>query len=394
MKKAAFCILVFLMLSVSIALAADPVSLLTQETWVSASGSEASFGQNGKGTFASYAMTYKVSGKNVQISYTIPLQRGTEKVDYPVTADLYLIDDGDYLCLAREPDASWKEGIWFPKSRYANMLSEAGSSAQIYDAAFGEEIDLGFLKFTLNEVRSIRSVGENGYTIKADENGVPLVFMGSVENTGKKEINLEHLGAFLITQDGSGSALVRVETGDSMEMTLPPLGKGKLYIARNLNDQQRSHLSGAALVLSMDEKLEKSLSFPYSGDFNLRWTIDQKTAENKSVSQVEREYFSECPALPAPGNFVTCSQVSQFTTSTNGRVSSITYTFAPGGSSSGSQLASQYSEHLKSAGYTVKKSGSTYTVSYKNKKLAEFYPDGANMVMSITPGNQNFSSRP
>ena len=393
MKKIALCILVLLcMVAISNAFA-DTQSILTEGPWTSSSGIEVLFEKDGKGRFNQYDMTYDVSGNSVTISYSVMLQWGDSEHEYPVTLTFHLIEDNGYRCLSTNPDATWKTATYYPKSQYNEICDAAASGAEVYDASLGEEIDLGVLKFTLSDIKTVRKIGKTGYTIQADEKGIPLVFSGTIENTGKKEIDLKNLSSFLIIGNESFSADARTEINDSMEMSIPALGKGTLYIACNLNDTQRNSLSGASLIISVNEGIDAPFAFPCSGDINLRWTIDDQKAQDGDVAQVKAEYFEECPALPTPENYFACTMTGQFTHSTNNKVTSISYSYAASGMSA-SEFVTQYCEHLKNAGYSINKSGSKWTVSYNNKKLAEFEAKDTTMQISIIPGNQNFTSRP
>lgn len=365
---------------------------LTAETWISASGSRLEFKNGGKGSFVGKDMTYETSGNSVTFTYAYWGDKTT-------SITLYMVEDEDYLCMATTPDADLRHSVWFQESRYEEIRDAANRNMEPYDASFGEEIDLGILKFTLDEVKTtgeIRGSGSGGFVIIPDESGQPFVFSGTVENTGKAEVNLNNIKASLVVGDETidSQILIYADADGTLQNKIAPMGKGTLYIARNLTDAQRSKLNGATLTLSMAEDLSSAPSFLGYGDIILRWTVDGEKAEGASSQQLAMTYFEESPALAEPTSFFSCSQSGKNVSSSQNKLTRIRYSFKGFAGESGAEMASMYCDALKEAGYTVKKSGGNYTVSYSGKTLAEFTGEGDRMTINVTVGNEKFTSHP
>ena len=97
-------------------------------------------------------------------------------------------------------------------------------------------------------------------------------------------------------------------------------------------------------------------------------------------------YFEEQPALAHPSNYVSVKVTGSSTSSSNGKMNSATYTFAPKDSGKkAADLLKTYLDELKKQGLTVTGSGGEYVVSNNGIPIARIALDGGNFVVTLIP---------
>ncbi len=104
---------------------------------------------------------------------------------------------------------------------------------------------------------------------------------------------------------------------------------------------------------------------------------------------VEPEYYTDCPVLPTVESYTNVYQSGSNRSSSNGKVTKITYRYRLRNSSDSlSEAFNEYVAAVKTAGLSVTVSGKTATILYGSTKLATLEANTDELTMAIVPGNE------
>lgn len=393
-----FSFLTALMLALSaftVASAAPDVSaLLTAEPWTNTIGSKLNFKTNGTGTLVGTAgnvtdFTYKIAGDSITYSYKY---WGNFSIDTTVVMGE---ENGiAYLCVGNAGPLT--SAAWYPESKIDAVRQMAQEKFETYTIPFGEEIDLGFLKLTPTRMQNTGRISGNkefGTSYLAPDGNTYVVLYGNIQNTGNRELNLENICCELTLDNGqtysaSGSSIYQ----DDLEEILPPMGKGEFFANFIVPVSEAKAFKSGKVILSMKEGLTSNISFAGFGDFIFELQIDETMAKATQTEPARAKvYFKESPALPTPESYAECFQSGSRVSSSNGKVSKISYSFQGFGSSGLMDIFNAYKEGLKADGYTVSSGTKSFTVSMNGKKLAEVTLNSSAIDFNIMTGNDRLS---
>lgn len=379
---------------------AEPVpEAVIGNTWRNEYGTLFTFSQNGTGVMhntdgTSYDLSYTYENGLLEYHYSVKVEMFGTKVDYKLNKTLQYAEEDGIPSLSNLGDRKGTAvASLLPVDLYDQIKAQYDAILAPYEADFGEEIDLGFMRFTITKIRSqLDVISKNGGTGAASVGGKRYIcLVGSVENTGTDELDLSKIAGCLLL-DGereftgvSGS----VETADGMASILAPAGKGTLFVYIHVPELQASSFSSAAFVIAMNDTLKSSPAFAGAGDFSFKYQVSGKEAEEAAkLPEKEIAWFKESPALVRPDSFLDLRQSYTSTSSSNGKTTRISYTFTPKTAVSALEMLNTYADKLKEYGYTVQLSGGTLKISYQSKFLATVTVESDNLKFDITPGNE------
>ncbi len=379
---------------------AEPVpEAVISHTWRNEYGTLFTFSPNGTGVMnnsdgTSYELSYTYENGLLEYHYSVKVEMFGTKVDYKLDKTLQYAEEDGVPSLSELGDRKGTSvASLLPADLYDQIKVRYDTALSPYEAAFEEEIDLGFMRFTITQIKSqLDVISKNGGTGAASVGGKRYIcLVGSVENTGTDELDLGKIAGCLIL-DGereftgvSGS----VETADGMDSKLAPAGKGTLFVYIHVPELQASSFASATFVVALNDGLKSSPAFAGAGDFIFKYQVNGKEAEEAAkLPEKEINWFKESPALVRPDSFLDLKQSYTSTSSSNGKTTRISYTFTPKTAVSALEMLNTYGDKLKEYGYNVQLSGGTLRVSYQSKSLASVTVEDNNLKFDITPGNE------
>ena len=393
MKKSVM-LLVAMILSLSFLCTAHAAtidtSVLTAESWVNPSGSTLTFDSNNKGKLVGNTgyitdFDYEVSGDSVTYSYKF-------WGDFTTGATfVYGESDGiPFLCLNQAGDLT--SAAYYPASKIDTVRQMAEEKMETFEIPFGEEIDLGFINFTVDTLQNtlaIESASKQGVSYRASDGMIYVTVSGNAKNTGKRELNVANLSCALTLSNGNSYVgTATVDCQNNLNSTFPPAQNGTLILYFAVPEEDAKNYATADILLAMKDELAANVSFPGFGDFVFTLHADEAMAATAQQEPVrDKVYIEESPALPSPESYGDCFKSGSSVSSSNGKVSKIKYSYSSYDSSKAAELMQAYKEGLIADGYTVSGSDVNFTVSIANTKLAEVSLDSGSIKMDIVPGN-------
>ena len=328
-----------------------------------------------------FDMTWSQTDTSVSFDYSFYGNR---------TESFTIQEDGGAMQLVSE-----KTGNIFTSDGTSGTSSAPESSS--YTMQPGEEIDLGFVSFSLTSAQLARGFRseKGGRLLDASRDSTYWAVTGSIQNTGRESINLSNLFCQM-SLDGytySGEALA--EYNGSLTDTLDPLAKGKLILAAAIPNTLLEQTRDCRLTLAMADGLGRRLSGADSADFAfvIDWPGNQ--VEDAGASR-EKVWCAESPALLMPESTTDLRSSGASKTLMNGKLNSCSYSYYPVYDIDDvPSLTEAYYNALKAAGYSVSGSKTSFTVSSGGRRLAQASVDSLGYLsLSIMPGNENYRTRP
>lgn len=310
MKRISGCLLAFLlMLTPVFAFAQGEADPLTSGTWMWENAS-IDFKPDGTGVFVNnsgktFDMAWTAQGNEVSFEYQFYGKRS------------------ETLVLAQAG------GGWTLTDDDGNVYSQNGSAAEeesnAYTVAFGEELDLGFVKITFHRVQLMMQLHGSGpnspYTIAAD-NSHYFALVGTLTNTSSRTLNVSDVFGEIMLDQYIYSTKAEVDHNGRLEDSISPMSSGAYYIYSTVPDTLTKIASSGEVKLAFNFDFAGTPSSFDRADFVFQVALNDQDIAN-AWKQPEREmaYFSECPALPMPSCFADVSEVSMFTRKDNVRYS-------------------------------------------------------------------------
>lgn len=353
---------------------------LTAEPWVSEAGTTLNLSGDGSAQITNPTMS--VEGR---WSYASPVLR----IDY----ELYGTHALEYRLEQR--DGGWRlidaEGNPFMKeSEYEAAQSETDAGARDRALSLGEEITLPFLKFTLENAELVGTIGGDRGWYSSPEGTHFFRLKGTVENLYDGELDFSRVRSqFTFNGEYTFNGGARIYSAAGLSGRLAPGDSAELSIFADISDAMAEGMVSAGAAFSFNENLATEPGFVGEGDYIFRIDLDSETlAAAKRGPVLERVTFEECPALPTPLSFSEARVTGNSKSSADGRVTGVSYTFAPmRQTDSVKNLQDLYLESLRGEGFSVVESGSGYTVSDGEGKLATVSLAGGSVKVQIYLGD-------
>ena len=279
---------------------------------------------------------------------------------------------------------------------------EAGAPAQEAPAgknalALGTTVELPFAKFSFDSaVVDHKAGGSKGYR-PASDGMLFFILQGTVQNTGGSELKLYQLcGEMTFGGTYTYSASGAVSYGDGYETNLPALMEGRFLIFAEVPEALVDQLTDCTVSFSFNENFEETPAKPTKGDYCYTVYLDEAVCAAAKEGPVrEMVYFEECPILPTPESFSDTRQSSRSSSSTNGKVTSIRYSFAVG-LGARDDIKSCYEKYvagLETVGFTVQAGTDGDDIFSGSQLLATIrIENGSTIRFDIVPGNEGLTA--
>ena len=316
------------------------------------------------------------------------------------TRDLKLEETDDGWQLTTE-----EGGVFLPESRADAAAAAANANQNAYPIELGTPIALPFATITLDhaEVTGIVGSNESRHTFNTAADGMKFMALkGTFENTTNIGLKAEYVRGEMVFDDNytyslaakADTVLPSSGTAEDIGKVLP-LTSCDYYIYAAIPESLVDSFSTCRVTFAFNDDFATAPNYMGEGDYVFTIEIDENASATAQQGPVrELTYFEECPILPAPTSYADFRESGHRSSSTNGKVNRITYTYQallPGDSIQA--LYGQYIAALKDAGYAVSE-GSETTVSANGTKLATITRDGNSMTLSIKPGNEKLRDLP
>lgn len=263
--------------------------------------------------------------------------------------------------------------------------------------ALGESVDVGFAQFNFDSaVVNYKAGGNKGYRPAPD--GMQFfILQGTIRNTGSSELKLFQLqGEMTFGGTYTYSAQGAVSYSDGYETSLAPLMEGRFLVYAEVPDALLEQLTDCSVTFSFHENFAETPKDPTDGEYCYTVYLDEAVCASALEGPArEMVYFEECPILPTPMSFADTRQSSRSSSSTNGKVTSIRYTYTTNlGSREDIHTAyEKYVAGLKSMGFTVQAGSEGDDVFSGAQRVAIMQiQNGSAIHFSIIPGNENLTA--
>ena len=385
MKKTWILLTAILCLLFAAAAADESTDALTKEPWTNGKG--VSFVVNADGTVNYDAGTLQLEGTwtftDPEFIFQYELYGARELA-------LTLGKDGDNWQLTNADGA-----LFLPESVYAEMMASAGDSVSGYALPLGEEVTLPFISFKLEKVQLVDTIGGDKGYYPAAEGTCFFNLKGTVSNLSGGTLSMSNMSVQATFNDAyTYSGDVRVYSATGVSYSLDAMTKGELNIYVNIPNEMAEQITTARVVFAFNDDFGKRARTVAEGTYIFQVDVEGDALPAAQDGPVyARKTYQECPVLPAPDSFEGVFQSGSNTSSMNGKVTKIVYSYSfRGNKYSASDLMTMYVEKLEEEGFTVQKGSKETTVSVGKKKVATLTVDNKNLKVDIVPGNEKLDS--
>lgn len=274
----------------------------------------------------------------------------------------------------------------------------AGEPADDY-VQLGQEIDVGSATITFSGTKLAYTIGETIYVTAQD--GMRFFgLMGTLENTGGKELSVDAICAEMVFNDNltyTARALIGGNR-NSIFNTVAPLATAEYWVYAEVPDALLDNLSTCEVRISLNEDYASIPETLEDGDYIIRLRLDEEVCQSTlDAMDTATEFFTECPILPTPVNYSPVQETSSSSSSSNGKVTSVKYTYsvAFGRSDDVREIYNTYVSKLQNIGFTIQSgSDSNCDIYSDGTKLASVSVGNDRMEFEIVPGNENLTTAP
>lgn len=273
---------------------------------------------------------------------------------------------------------------------------EAPQETQAKDTtlALGEEIALDFVKIRFDAPQLSYSVGGSGFSHMAQDGMLCFSLVGTLENTGGSDLPVGNLCAEMVFNDTyTYKADATINDSNRFPVSVAPLSEAVYVVYAEIPEKLLEMLATCQVRFSLNEGFASTPEAPDSGDHAYVIGLDEKTcAEALAASQEAHIFFAECPILPTPENYSPVYQSSSSSSSHNGKVTAIRYSFATnmGRSDNIQDIYTKYLSKLREAGFSIADdTGSACVIYADGTKLASVTIENGRLKFEIVPGNEN-----
>ena len=194
----------------------------------------------------------------------------------------------------------------------------------------GQAIDIGFATMSFASAKIAYTIGET-VSVTAQDGMRFFGLVGTIENTGGKELTVNNLCAEMVFND-EFTYTARATIGgkrNTTNMTVAPLAEVEYWVYAEIPDALLDKLSFCEVHISINDDFASYPESVKKGDHKIRLRLEEDVCKAAIQSlDVATNFFAECPILPTPVNYVPVRQASTSSSSRNGKVTSIKYGFS------------------------------------------------------------------
>lgn len=373
----------FLALPGGAALAEDARDVLTAEPWTNGSGNVLILNADGTAVLNS---GMEITG---EWTYNEPTMVFTYELYGTRTMELTLEKDNGAWKLTN-PEG----GLFMQESVYAEAQKNAAAEVQGYQLALGEPVTLPFVTFTLEKTELADLVGGDKGYMPAPEGYKLFVLKGTIENLYSGELNIANIcSQFTFNGEYIYGGNTRVYNTAGINLKLDPKTKAELSIYASIPQEMADTMETADAVFAFNDNFSKKPALVTEGSFIFRVSAGQEeTAKAKEGPAFERIPFEECPVLFKPEGIGSVYETGHSSSSTNGKVTRISYSYASRKQGAKPQeLFDEYTAKLKEEGFTLKEGKKGTVVSWGKKQVATITLSGSGIKLDLVPGNEKLT---
>lgn len=366
-----------------------PQDILLSEAWVNDNGSRMTLNADGTGIIANnqnmeFELTWTLSGNVFTYTYNFYGER---------TTALTLEEKDGVYCLYTEDGTA----ALFLESQYADVMAAASEGAEFYSIAMGEEVNLGFVKMNFDRLETRRKVGGEKSWYPSPSGRPFLCLVGSVENTGNVEYPANNMRAEMVLNgEYTYNASVRAVQDDGLTSSIAPLTACDYFIFVELPEALENSIESCSVRFALNDQFKNQPLMMNEADFCFEVAADASAVAAAMEGPVRtKAYFEDCPILPMPTSYTDLRQTGSNRSSTNGKVTKISFRFGPEIDSDDiMKLYNDYLEGLKADGFGIKTTAANeYDVYDSIYHLASLSVDVNNVTVRIIPGNEDMTAR-
>lgn len=270
-------------------------------------------------------------------------------------------------------------------------------SADAVSLPLGTTADTGFAKFSFSSALVHYKVGgSKGHRIAPD--GMQyFCLLGTVRNTAGSELNISQLkGEMTFGGKYTYSVQGGVSYSEGYESSLPALMEGTFLIYAEVPDALLEQLTDCTVTFSFSDHFGQIPENADTGEYRYCVYLDESVCAAALEGPArEAVYFEECPILPTPMSFSDMYQTSRSSSSSNGKVTSLSYSFSLnwGAREDIHTAYGQYVTGLRNSGFTVQTGDNGDEVFSGSVLLARMQIQNGNMIhLDILPGNETLTA--
>lgn len=266
-------------------------------------------------------------------------------------------------------------------------------------AQIGQKINLGSAAVTFSAAKLTYTIGEK-ISVTAQDGMRFFGLVGTIENTGGKELPVDAVRAEMVF-NGEYTYSARATVGGSRNTTkisVAPLATAEYWIYAEIPETLLDQLSTCEVRFSLNEDFASLPEKVEDGDYTIQLFLDEDVCKaSLEALDVASAFFAECPILPTPENYSPVWQTSSSSSSFNGKVSSIKYSFSvsPGRSDNINEIYNTYLAKLQNVGFVIQSNSNTNCDIYSDgTKLASVSVESGRIAFDLVPGNENLTAVP
>lgn len=263
--------------------------------------------------------------------------------------------------------------------------------------SLGEEITLEFAKITFDSTQIGYSVGGSGISTTAQDGMLLFSLNGSIQNTGGSNLSVANICAEMIFNgEYTYKANATINDSRSYPVSVAPLANAEYVLYAEIPEALLEMLETCQVHFSLNDGFASVPESAKSSDHAFVMELDEDACAAALKSTEEAHiFFQECPILPTPENYAPVYQASSSSSSRNGKVTSIRYSFAVQmqRNDDPKEIYATYLAKVQALGVSVANdSGSNCDIYAGGTKLASLAVEGSKLQFELVPGNENVAA--
>lgn len=256
----------------------------------------------------------------------------------------------------------------------------------------GDTAELDFAKISFSDAVLTYSVTGKGTLVTAPDGMRLFCLAGTIENTGNAPMQAENIaGEMAFNGQYTYEARAYLLNRKEIPASLAALMKEEYWLCAEIPENLIDQIETCQVRFSLNKDFASTPASAQKGDYCFEISLDQTECQ-AALETVATAFFEECPILPTPENYCPVYKTGSSSSSFNGKVSSISYSYsqAPGRSDDMKEVYRVYADNLEKTGFTLQNSTDAGGDIYANGiKLASVIVSGSSIRFEIVPGNEN-----
>lgn len=263
--------------------------------------------------------------------------------------------------------------------------------------ALGQDIHLDFAKINFSSAAITYSAGGSHLSYTAQDGMRMFCLTGTIENTGGSSLPVANIRAEMVFNGAyTYTAKATILDSKSFPISLPPLTTSDYCIYAEIPETLLDVFSTCDVRFSLNSGFDPVPDSVSSGEYTYQISLNEETCKAvlNNLAQAH-DYFDECPILPTPENYFPVYQASSSSSSVNGKISSIRYSYSvmPGRNDDIKEIYNAYIVRLNEAGFGIQSDSDSVSDVYSGgTKLVSISVSATGLQLEIVPGNETASA--